>query len=169
VVTMETPINIRLANDEDFATIYEIWLDGIENSFNPNSIDGETLHQRFKRNFQARQGIFNYWIVEADRRLLGWQSLIKSAHNPFREDNWAESSTYIAKDNRVKGIGEALIKHAIREAEKSQLEYIVGYVAVDNIGARKITQRNGWIEVGEIPPSKKYKNGKRKLLLIRPV
>lgn len=162
-------INIRLAMDNDFDIIYQIWLDGIDNSFDRTKVERNVLLNKFKDNFDKRSDVFNYWIAECDGVVLGWQSLIKASSNPFREEFTAESSTYIAKECRLKGVGETLISYVMKEAENSHLEYIIGYVAVENIAARKITQRTGWTEVGEIPCSLKNKNNKRKLFLIRPV
>ena len=165
----ESQIDIRLAKDEDFETIFRIWLDGIENSFDKNVIAETVLKDKFKENFNSRKGIFNFWIAEHNNEILGWQSLIKTSYNPFRENLYAESSTYIDKQCRFKGVGQMLIDYVMKEAEKSQLEYILGFVSVANKAARKITKETGWVEIGEIPRSLKGKNTHPKMLLIRPV
>lgn len=162
-------ITIRIAQNGDFDIIYQIWLDGVDNSFDKNLIAPELLYERFKTNFDNRNGIFNFWIAEKGGTILGWQSLIKTSYNPFRQDSYAESSTYISKDCRFKGIGELLIAHVLKLAEQSELEYVMGYVSVENLVARKMTAKTGWIEIGKIPPSLKNKNAKEKILLIRPV
>lgn len=164
------PIQIRLAADNDLESIYSIWLDGISNSFEYNEFDNDNPKEKFTSNFNERQGIFNFWIaVDTENNILGWQSLIKMSNNPFRQNAHAESSTYISKSNRFKGVGKALLEFVMIEAEKSELEYVFGFVAVENEAANKITHETGWLHIGRIPPSKKGKNKILKSLLVRPV
>jgi phosphinothricin acetyltransferase len=163
-------MKIRLAVDDDFEAIFAIWLEGISNSFDTKQFDKEHLKTKFLSNFSQRQGIFNFWVaVDSAGVIWGWQSLIKNSNNPFRENAWAESSTYISKNNRLKGLGTQLLDYAIKEAEKSSLEYVFGFVATTNDAAKKITQETGWIEVGQIPPSKKNEHAISKMFLVRPV
>jgi L-amino acid N-acyltransferase YncA len=163
-------IKIRLATDNDFEAIFSIWLDGISNSFEYEEIYKENIKAKFTSNFNQRQGIFNFWVaVDAQNKIWGWQSLIKTSNNPFRENTFAESSTYIAKDNRFKGIGKQLLEYVMNEAEDSQLEYVIGFVALGNEAAKEITKQTGWIEIGQIPSSKKRNSEIRKSFLVRPV
>lgn len=163
-------MKIRLATDNDFEAIFSIWLDGISNSFEYKETDKDKIKVKFTSNFNQRQGIFNFWVaVDIQNKVLGWQSLIKTSSNPFRENTFAESSTYIAKYCRIKGIGKQLLEYVINEAEDSQLEYIIGFVAIQNEAAKEITRQTGWIEVGQIPNSKKYSNEIKKSFLVRPV
>lgn len=162
-------IEIRLAVEDDFETIFSIWMDGIENSFNKDLIDEAILKEKFSRNFQNRCGIFNYWVAIKDNEILGWQSLTKFSYNPFKENIYAESSTYISRKCRFKGIGQLLIGYVMQQAEKSQLEYIAGFVSTANMAARKITKETGWVEIGEMPLSLKGDNSYTKMMLIRPV
>lgn len=158
-----------LAAESDFEAIYQIWLEGIDNSFDKNAVAPDILWERFLANFNFRSGIFNYWVAELNGRILGWQSLVRGSYNPFRMGTTAESSTYIAKSCRLKGMGEALIAHVMAEAEIRQLEYVFAFVAVENVPARKITRNTGWIEVGEMPSPLKNKNAMPKLFMVRPV
>lgn len=163
-------IKIRVANNEDFETIFTIWLDGISNSFDYKESDLDNIKLIFTSNFNNRNGIFNFWVaVDPNDNILGWQSLIRTSNNPFRINTYAESSTYISKTNRYKGVGKLLLDYVMKEAEKSSLEYVIGFVSIKNEAARKITQETGWIEVGQIPPSKKRNDKFKKTFLVRPV
>lgn len=163
-------IKIRLAVDSDFETIFSIWLDGISNSFDSHKASEDGIKSKFLSNFKSREGIFNFWVAEdIDNNILGWQSLIKASNNPFKANTYAESSTYISKTNRLKGVGKALLEFVMIEAEKSNLEYVIGFISLENEGAKKITQETGWIIVGEIPASKKGNNNIKKSFLVRPV
>lgn len=163
-------ITIRLAKDADFDAVYSIWLDGIHNSFDSQNIDLEKVKQKFASNFFERKGVFNFWVaVDNDDVVLGWQSLSKCSNNPFKENTYAESSTYISKCNRYKGLGKALLDYVMNIAENSELEYIIGFVAISNEPAKKITEDTGWHIVGQIPDSKKRKSKIIKSFLVRPV
>ncbi|SDE31392.1 GNAT family N-acetyltransferase [Niabella drilacis] len=163
-------IQIRLAEDKDFEQILAIWLEGVGNSFDDKKFDMEIVKEKFAFNFFERRGIFNFWVaVDQNDKTLGWQSLIKTSSNPFRQNTLAESSTYIAKDTRFKGLGEILLDYVMQEAEKSELEYVIGFVSVSNKPARKITAQTGWVEIGIVPPSKKNSNKFEKIFMVRPV
>lgn len=163
-------LKIRLANDEDFDIIFSIWNEGIENSFDISQINPEKIKAKFISNFKNRFGIFNFWVaIDQDDIIQGWQSLIRASNNPFRENSFAESSTYVSQKSRYKGVGKMLLEFVMKEAEKSDLEYVVGFVTINNEAAKKITQQTGWIEVGEIPNSKAEKSILKKKFLIRPV
>ena len=163
-------LHIRLATDEDFESIFQIWLAGIGNSFDPELAATPQVQEKFTENFRQREGIFNFWVaVDPGGQIIGWQSLIKNSNNPFRANLHAESSTYIAQGTRYKGVGKMLLDYVIKEAEKSSLEYVTGFVSMTNDAARKITQETGWIEVGILPPSAKGENKFPKSFWVRPV
>jgi L-amino acid N-acyltransferase YncA len=163
-------ITIRLAQENDFELIYTIWTDGIDNSFETSDLNLSELKKKFYSNFKNRKGIFNFWVAcDNENQILGWQSLIRYSYNPFRENTYAESSTYISKVTRKRGVGKLLLEHVLCEAEKSDLEYVIGFVSTENQAALKTTKETGWIEVGIIPDSKKKKNKFRKTILVRPV
>ncbi|MBX3255395.1 MAG: hypothetical protein KF862_14735 [Chitinophagaceae bacterium] len=94
-------------------------MEGIENSFDAEQFNKKELKQKFKENFQDRKGIFNFWVaIDADSNILGWQSLIKVSTHPFKENTYAESSTYITKNTRFKGLRKMLLDYVMKEAEK---------------------------------------------------
>jgi L-amino acid N-acyltransferase YncA len=171
VLNMEMPKNevkIRLANDGDFSSILNIWLDGIDNSFDKLKMSDELYKKKFRENFNNRSGIFNFWVaVDLSDSILGWQSLIKASNNPFRENFYAESSTYISKAARKQGVGELLLDFVIKEAKGSTLTHVVGFVSFNNNGAKKITSNTGWIEIGIIPVSENGITLFPQLLMVR--
>jgi L-amino acid N-acyltransferase YncA len=149
---MTETINIRLATDNDLEAILKIWLDGIDKSFDISTVDMDLVIEKFKINFSNRFGSFNFWVaVDSSDSVIGWQSLIKCFDHPLKENIYAESSTYIAVETRIKGIGELLLNHAIKEAGKSGINFLVGFVATNNTAAKKITRATGWVEIGLMP------------------
>ena len=75
---MNPKINIRTAYDDDYESILNIWLQGIENSFDFTVLDISIAKKSFAKLFNKRKGIFNYWVaVDETNDIVGWQSLIK--------------------------------------------------------------------------------------------
>ena len=58
-----TEFTIRLANNQDFEEIFDIWQKGLSASFDIKQIDISEIKTAFKENFLLRKGIFNYWIA----------------------------------------------------------------------------------------------------------
>lgn len=164
-------ISIREATDTDFQEIEQIWISGIRNSFDVSNEEiVNQAHKKFRANFFARTKTYNFWLaIGEENRILGWQALLPVSNNPFREKLLAESSTYIAPDQQGNGIGKKLLEHAIAEAAKSNLEYLLGFVAQSNTAAKQITQETGWITLGELPARQKQNEKFKKLVLIRPI
>ena len=162
-------VSIRLANDNDFEQIFEIWLSGIQNSFDTTDIEHNLLKEKFKRNFSQRQGIFNYWVAIIDDKIIGWQSLSKMTNNPLKDNIYAEYRLYVHKSNRKSSLGRFLVNHIFLEAKKSKLEFLVAYISYSNEAIRQLSLKTGWHEIGIIPQSLKSNNKFSKLITIKPV
>nr|WP_199076938.1 GNAT family N-acetyltransferase [Pedobacter sp. ASV19] len=162
-------ITIRPALDSDYDSIYQIWMEGVEISFDLEKVNLIEAAQNFKSNFKCRNGVFNFWVAIVDDKIVGWQSLIRNSYHPFRQNALAESSTYLSKHYRFGGLGQMLMNYAIEEAKKSALEYIIGHVVTTNKAALKITKETGWQIVGVLPPSPTAGEEISKYLMVRPV
>ena len=168
--TTNHQIQIRLATNNDFETIYSIWIEGIQHSFKSSDAKLPVLKEKFADNFQQRHGIFNFWVaVDTEKNICGWQSLIKASNNPFRHNTHAESSTYVSRKHRDKGVGKSLLDYVMMEAEKSHLEYVIAFIANTNEAIKRVVKETGWIEVGSVPASKKNKEAILKTFIVRPV
>lgn len=134
-------------------------------------MDDDLYKNKFIENFNSRIGIFNLGVaVDLDNNtILGWQSLIKASNNPFRENFYAESSTYVGKKARKQGVGELLIDFVKKEAESSMLTHVLGFVSFNNKVAKKITANTGWSEVGTITVSENGIHLFAQFLMIRPI
>ncbi len=161
---------IRLATDNDFDQIFDIWIEGIASSFDTASFNVQDLKTKFQTNFLKRGGIFNYWVAtEEEDKILGWVSLNKTTVNPLKENFYAECSTYINTKARKVGLGELLVDYVMKEAKESQLHYVIGFIGSTNEAIRKIAADTGWIEIGELPPSSKIENKHPKVFMVRPL
>lgn len=152
----ESNIAIRLAIDDDFESIYQIWMEGIGSSFDIQDKKDDALKDKFKSVFLNRKGIFNYWVaVNIKGDVLGWQSLNKSTVNPIKENHLAESSTYITTSARNSGIGELLLGHVIKLAKETEIRYIIGEIRDTNTLSRAMVAKLGFTEIGKFPENSK--------------
>ena len=159
---------IRLATDDDLNRIFEIWLQGTGDVFTGDDL--KNAKRKFESNFYCRNGIFNFWVAEDKSGVIqGWQSLLPCSNNPLRHNKMAESSTYLSEEFKFKGIGKLLLHTAISEAEKSDLEYIIGYVSENNSASLKLTQEAGWNRLGLLPASQKTKGSPNKFIMVKVV
>lgn len=161
---------IRLANDDDFEQIFNIWIEGISSSFDTTSISENELKEKFKSNFFKRVGIFNFWVsVSENNEIAGWQSLNKCTVNPLKENHFAESSTYVKKEFRKFGVGEMLLSYVVETAYTSSIQYIIAYVTSVNTATRTIGKKIGFVEIGQLPKSNKASFALDKIFIVKPV
>ena len=149
-------MSIRPAAPADFEAIYAIWLAGIEHSFAgfPHPPD---LSQQFHHNFATCQPPFGFWVAEEAGEVVGWQSLLPCTCNPLKRHLMAESSTYVAAGARGRGVAKLLLSYVLAEAQKLQLQFVLGYVSAGNVRMASIVKAVGF-ELGlspiipEVPP-----------------
>lgn len=150
------PYNIRRATKDDCAEINRIWCAGQEDLGVPSNHDCSGI---FAQRVEQQDSVFQVWVAEDDAgNLLGWQSLSPLMSHPVLRHVMAESSTYISPDRRVRGIGRALLSHALRHARDTPLKYVVAFLFADNAGALRITDNLGFKRVGDLPNDYKIKD-----------
>lgn len=160
-------IKIRLAQDEDYKFILDIWIEGISTSFTKYEIENPQIFQNFKSLFEKRSGIFNFWVYIIENDIVGWYSFSKCSSNPITSNSFAELSLYIKTENRDTGVGTILTKDAISIANKSLLQYIFVFVAKNNLYSRKLVNRFEFLELGSIPISDKGTGSKELLQFVK--
>lgn len=168
-MTMQDDIKIRLAEAADSEELFSIWIDAISQIFTVTTDQRTQFKKDFLSNFDRRSGVFNFWVAEdSTGKIVGFQSLLPNTSNPLVRNLTAESSTYLHSDARGLGIGGRLLNYVMGEAEKSELLYVFGLVSERNGAVRNIASKSGWMEVGELPASKKASFPAR-IFMVRPV
>lgn len=158
----------RLAHDDDFEQIYNIWLDGIASTF-ADTPKPNNLKELFKANFDARQAHFNFWVAEIDGKIGGWVSLLPCSANPLKKDTVAEVSVYINRDYQKNHLATQLMAHVFEDVKSSPLKFLFGYVAATNYAIIKASAENNLIEYGRIPASDKAPKSEEKITLIHKI
>ncbi|MDO7886646.1 GNAT family N-acetyltransferase [Hymenobacter cheonanensis] len=149
-------MTIRPAAPVDFEAIYAIWLEGIAHSF-AGFAHPPDLREQFHHNFATCQPPFGFWVAEEAGQVLGWQSLLPCTSNPLKRYLLAESSTYVAADVQLKGLGESLLRKALNEAGMREIQFVIGWVRTNNSGIAKMVARCGFVLtqpgfVPQVPP-----------------
>ena len=135
--------------------ICSIWIDRqIEYKEELPSI--EELRSFYGPYLSSHSSTFGVWVAIANEGndVLGWQSLLPCRAHPVFRSAWAESSTYVKSFGRSslrpKGIGKALLAHAMDHAWLSGLSTIIGYIRIDNSAAIELVESLGWELMGRI-------------------
>src|SRR5579863_4927959 len=105
---------IRRASLEDLDDVVTIWTDGQICQCNI-PIEHEKAMGLFRGRIQSQTDCYGVWVAECDGVVVGWQSLTTGRANPTHR--WAESSTYIRKENAGRGIGRRLLTFITQHAK----------------------------------------------------
>jgi L-amino acid N-acyltransferase YncA len=142
------PVAIRPASVRDVREIALIWRDG-QLSQGDQPLDLDEAINVFRKRVESATDVYGVWVAEIEGLLIGWQSLHPCRSNPIHK--WAESSTYIAKESKGRGVGRALLTFATEHAKSARLSFVVGFIKAGNDPPIKIVESLGWRRVGSIP------------------
>jgi L-amino acid N-acyltransferase YncA len=121
-----TKVQIRLATREDLPSIVEIYNRAIPTLRSTADTSPVTV--------EAREGWFSahqppsrpLWVAEETDRILGWVSLSTFYARPAY-DPTVEISLYVDPDVHRRGIGRALVEHALQHAPAGDGNTILYY------------------------------------------
>lgn len=160
----EIDINIRLANDEDFDRIYEIWTSGIGNSFKVDI--NEELKQNFKDYFNLREDYFNYWVAENNGNVLGWVSINRNTLHPLKKNHFAELSIYFDNNHKIAKLPTILQNYVCEYLGKhSPIKYLISFIAEDNKPVRRFCLNSDWQFIGNFPKNDNPDKDVRKTII----
>ncbi|HIG75411.1 MAG TPA: N-acetyltransferase family protein [Bacteroidetes bacterium] len=91
------------------------------------------------------------WIAEIEGDVAGWCSL--SAWRGGREAlrGTAEISYYVARDRQRRGVGTALVRHALAEAAGLGLHTLLAVGLETNAASEALLRREGFTRWGTLP------------------
>jgi len=139
---------IRQADINDLHDIVRIFEIGAIQSLG-FTIEESDLYGYFQNHLISQNDTFKIWVAVYGDKVIGWQSILPTRVNPFVRPFFGESSTYV-EPSGIKGVATALLKHAMQECSKSQLQYIIGYVSATNAAAKHIVEKLGWELAGDL-------------------
>jgi L-amino acid N-acyltransferase YncA len=159
---MTAPYTIRRAVAGDAEAIAAIWLEGLAHNMvrveEKPTID--TARAAFAERLQLAQEPFGVWVALGEGGApVGWQSLLPCVNNPLVRGRCAESSTYVLPLASHSGVGEALLRHAMKEAKAARFQHLLGWII--NPRALRLVERCGWSQVGKLPESGRVREDER--------
>lgn len=143
--------SVRLARVSDATSVAKIWVEGQRAM--PVHIEDRDYSEMFAAKIRNQTPNFPIWVAETEEgEVAGWQSLSSSISHPFLQQFFAESSTYIDPSTQARGVGRALLRHAIAYAAHTPLRYITAYIKTTNKVALRIVEQLGFACLGALPP-----------------
>ena len=150
---MDKPIvRIRQAVPDDVDDIWNIWIERPGANKRVDQENKDIYSAEFRRRLLAQDEVFRYWVAYTDNGVVGWTSLQPMRNGPSLIRTMAEDSIYIRGDHHGKGIARTLRTASFDFARRGPLEWIIGYVAENNIGPIKLWEgTKGVVILGRIP------------------
>ena len=132
----------RDAHAEDVPHILEIFNDAVLNTTATFELNPQTLEQRMKW-FSNHGGRFPLIVAELQDKIIGYCSL-SSFRGSSGYATTAESSVYVHKDFRKRGIASALMNEIVDRARQLEYHAIVACIAGENDSSVRFHERFGF-------------------------
>lgn len=157
---------IRQATNTDAPEVARIWAEGSAASLG-FQVASEHYERYFAEKIASQTDEFKLWLAESPNgSVLGWQSLFPTRNNPAISDFTAESSTYVSVHNTAKGVGRSVMLHALKYAEQTRLQWVIGWVLKSNIPMLKVCDSLGWQRIGAVSKAHKPPVGDDLIFLV---
>jgi RimJ/RimL family protein N-acetyltransferase len=146
-------LEIRDAVPEDVQSIVQIWIDGPGASVIPDvPILGRSYHDYFCDSLVHPRT--KVWVACQNATIAGWVALNVFRFNPALIDTMAEISFYTNQQFKRKGVGRAMIMHALQHAqENTDLEWIFAITAESNTAAIQLLEDLNAARLAPLPPT----------------
>ena len=146
----ETSI-IRIAASTDLPAIVEIYNEAVAQRFATADLTAVTPVSRRVWFDEHDPADFPIWVLADGGRVRGWCSL--SAYRAKRAAllGTAEISYYVARDAQRRGVGTALVRHAIAEAPRHGKRVLFGILLERNLASVSLLTKCGFELWGRLP------------------
>ena len=142
---------IRLAQIEDLPAIVEIYNQSIPSKQSTGDTQPLRVEDRVAWFSEHRPDEHPIFVAEAEGQVVGWCSL--SAYRPGRAALrfTAEISYYIALAHHRRGIGTALVEHALAACPALGIKHLFAIVLEGNQASLKLLAKMGFEQWGYLP------------------
>ena len=144
-------MNIRPARLDDLSAIVHIYNQSIpsrQSTGDTELVKVEDRKKWFEEHLPNKHPIF---VAEVHGQIAGWCSL--SAYRPGRMALrfTAEISYYIASEHQRKGVGKALVKHALAACLSLQIKNVIAIILERNLPSQMLLEKMGFEKWGHLP------------------
>jgi L-amino acid N-acyltransferase YncA len=142
---------IRTASLDDLPAIIAIYNDAVEQRFATADLQPVTIDQRRAWFDEHDPSTLPIFVYEENGVLCGWCSL--SSYRSGREAvrGTAEISYYVGRESQRRGIGSALVQHAVREAPLLGKRVLFAILLERNQASIRLMARCGFELWGKLP------------------
>lgn len=142
---------IRYAQTEDLPSIVEIYNQSIPSQRSTGDTRPVSVADRLPWFLEHPPQEHPIFVAEADGEVAGWCSL--SAYRPGRAALrfTAEISYYIAGAHHRRGLGTALVKHAVAACPALQIRHLFAIVLEGNRASIGLLEKLGFEQWGYLP------------------
>jgi phosphinothricin acetyltransferase len=141
--------HIRQATINDAEVIDHIWRQRLDEDQPPNE---ESL-KHFRKMLEEQDDVFKYWVAEdSDGKIVAWVSATPMRSNPAIRNTMAETSVYLSREVRGRGLSSRLRDHVLNQLANTSIEWILWFVGASNHASKGIVKKLPWTKLGELPP-----------------
>jgi L-amino acid N-acyltransferase YncA len=144
-------VTIRTATLDDLTAIVAIYNEAVEQRFATADLEPVTISQRTAWFHDHDPASLPIYVAEGEGAVLGWCSL--SAYRPGRAAlrRTAEISYYVRSADRGRGVGTALVQHAIDRAPRLGKNVLFGILLERNHASVRLLKKCGFELWGRLP------------------
>lgn len=144
-------LGLRLASVSDLPEIVDIYNQAVQQRFATADLFPVTVDQRVAWFGEHDSDSLPIYVAEHDGAVIGWCSL--SAYRPGRAAlrGTAEISYYVRADWRGRGVGTALILHAIQDSPRVGKQVLFGILLEKNTASINLMKKCGFELWGRLP------------------
>ncbi|MGM0509228.1 MAG: N-acetyltransferase family protein [Fusobacteriota bacterium] len=139
-------MNIRKMEEKDLKKVMDIYNEQIKNSTATFNIEEREMVDQ-KRWFEEHNDNYPVFIMEIDKKVIGWSALSKWSDREAYQ-NTAELSIYFEKESRGKGYGKTLMEYTLKKSRETNLHTIISLITGDNKISIKIHEKYDFKKVG---------------------
>jgi phosphinothricin acetyltransferase len=142
---------IRIASAEDLPAIVDIYNQAVEQRFATADLRPVTVDQRRAWFDDHDPSAYPIHVYDEDRAVIGWCSF--SSYRAGREavSATAEISYYVGRGAQRRGVGSALVQHAVREAPRFGKRVLFGILLERNHASVRLMEKCGFELWGRLP------------------
>jgi L-amino acid N-acyltransferase YncA len=147
--------NIRSAIENDARGIAKVHIDSwraIYRGHMPDSILDNLSFEKREQEWQGRlQDGINAWVIEEDKKIIGFASICPTRDSDADPSRVAEiSAIYLLPEFWRKGLGQKLCQVVFDEVAKQGFKEITLWVLENNIQAARFYEAQGFIATGDV-------------------
>ncbi|WP_348550592.1 N-acetyltransferase family protein [Acidithiobacillus sp.] len=156
---------LRLAVAEDLAQIVAIYNSTIASGVVTADTESVSVASRrawLEGHDAARRPV---WVMEEEERICAWMSFSDFYGRPAYRHT-VELAIYVREDQRGRGLGSALLQHAMESAPHFAVTTLLAFVFAENRASLRLFEKFGFSRWGHLPAVAEIHDESRDLLIL---